>query len=54
MSRLFVCIFCLLITVLCYGETEEYVLQPGDVITINVVEHPEFSGRHKIRPDGRI
>ncbi len=33
---------------------DEYVLQPGDVISINVVEHPEFSGRHKIRPDGRI
>jgi len=29
-------------------------LQPGDVIEISVVEHPEFSGRHKIRPDGRI
>ena len=37
-----------------YGEGEEYILQPGDVISINVVEHPEFSGRHKIRPDGRI
>ncbi len=29
-------------------------MQPGDVISINIVEHPEFSGRHKIRPDGRI
>jgi polysaccharide biosynthesis/export protein len=37
-----------------WGEIEEYVLQPGDVISVNVVEHPEFSGRHKIRPDGRI
>ncbi len=37
-----------------FGEAEEYVLQAGDVISINVVEHPEFSGRHKIRPDGRI
>lgn len=37
-----------------WGEVEEYILQPGDVISINVVEHPEFSGRHKIRPDGRI
>jgi polysaccharide export outer membrane protein len=36
------------------GEVEEYVLQPGDVISINIVEHAEFSGRHKIRPDGRI
>ncbi len=35
-------------------EVEEYVLQAGDVISIQVVEHPEFSGRHKIRPDGRI
>jgi polysaccharide export outer membrane protein len=37
-----------------WGEVEEYILQPGDVISVNVVEHPEFSGRHKIRPDGRI
>lgn len=39
---------------ICYGEAEEYILQAGDVISISVVEHPEFSGRHKIRPDGRI
>ncbi len=38
----------------CFGEAEEYILQPGDVISISVVEHPEFSGRHKIRPDGRV
>lgn len=38
----------------CFGEAEEYILQPGDVISISVVEHPEFSGRNKIRPDGRI
>lgn len=37
-----------------YARVEEYVLQPGDVISIQVVEHPEFSGQHKIRPDGRI
>jgi len=37
-----------------YAEVEEYILQAGDVISIEVVEHPEFSGRHKIRPDGRI
>lgn len=36
------------------AAVEEYVLQAGDVISVNVVEHPEFSGRHKIRPDGRI
>ncbi len=39
---------------LAYGQAEEYILQAGDVISIQVVEHPEFSGRHKIRPDGRI
>jgi polysaccharide export outer membrane protein len=44
----------LFLSISCFGEVEEYVLQPGDVISINIVEHPEFSGRHKIRPDGRI
>lgn len=37
-----------------FGQTEEYVLKAGDVIAVSVVEHAEFSGRHKIRPDGRI
>lgn len=37
-----------------FSEVEEYILMAGDVISIQVVEHPEFSGRHKIRPDGRI
>ncbi len=46
---------CLVFAVaLARAETQEYVLQPGDVISVQVVEHPEFSGRHKIRPDGRI
>jgi polysaccharide export outer membrane protein len=47
-------VFLLLLFSFCFGEAEEYILQPGDVISISVVEHPEFSGRHKIRPDGRI
>ena len=46
--------FLLLLTALCFGQAEEYILQPGDVISISVVEHPEFSGKNKIRPDGRI
>jgi polysaccharide export outer membrane protein len=46
--------FLLILSVTCFSETEEYILQPGDVISISVVEHPEFSGRHKIRPDGRV
>lgn len=28
------------------SSADEYVLQAGDLISINVVEHPEFSGRH--------
>jgi polysaccharide export outer membrane protein len=44
----------LILSTACFGEAEEYILQPGDVISISVVEHPEFSGRHKIRPDGRV
>jgi len=36
------------------AQTEAYILKPGDVIRITVAEHPEFSGQHKIRPDGRI
>jgi len=54
MKRLLLILF---IATLCghaYSEVVEYILQPGDVIAVNVVEHPEFSGRHKIRPDGRI
>jgi polysaccharide export outer membrane protein len=50
-------LFFLIILTFCstaFGEVTEYILQPGDVISINVVEHPEFSGQHKIRPDGRI
>jgi polysaccharide biosynthesis/export protein len=47
-------LFFLAISTICFGEAEEYILQPGDVISIAVVEHPEFSGRHKIRPDGRV
>jgi polysaccharide biosynthesis/export protein len=47
-------IFLLLAWAVCFGQAEEYILQPGDVISIAVVEHPEFSGRHKIRPDGRV
>ena len=32
----------------------EYSLRPGDVISVNVVDNPEFSVRSKIRPDGKI
>lgn len=54
MQQISASLFLLLLTSLCFGQAEEYILQPGDVISISVVEHPEFSGRHKIRPDGRI
>ncbi len=47
-------LFIAFLSICCFGEAEEYILQPGDVISISVVEHPEFSGRHKIRPDGRV
>lgn len=54
MKRLFLIVFIVALSGRSFGEVEEYILQPGDVIAVNVVEHPEFSGRHKIRPDGRI
>ncbi|MBD3316993.1 MAG: hypothetical protein GF344_14485 [Chitinivibrionales bacterium] len=47
-------VFLLLPLLSTVAQVEEYILQPGDVISIQVVEHPEFSGQHKIRPDGRI
>ena len=54
MRYLFLCFLLSGIFSAAHAESEEYILQPGDVISINVVEHPEFSGHHKIRPDGRI
>ncbi len=54
MRRFYFLLFIIVTSLRVFGEVEEYVLQPGDVISVNVVEHPEFSGRHKIRPDGRI
>lgn len=44
----------LLGSVCSWAVVNEYVLRPGDVISINVVEHEEFSQKAKIRPDGRI
>lgn len=54
MKRLYFASTLLLFSIAVFSEVQEYILQPGDVISVNVVEHPEFSGRHKIRPDGRI
>lgn len=46
--------FVLIITLgSCFAQTE-YFLRPGDVISVSVVDNPEFSIRSKIRPDGRI
>ncbi len=53
-SGAWLCLLVLNAFSLCFGETEDYILQPGDIVDINVVEHPEFSGRNKIRPDGKI
>jgi len=38
----------------CFAQATEYTLRPGDIISIHVVDNPEFSIRSKIRPDGRI
>lgn len=54
MKQILLLLFIVIASVNVSGEVAEYILQPGDVIAVNVVEHPEFSGRHKIRPDGRI
>ena len=38
-----------------YAATKtEYVLRPGDIIAIRVIEHDEFSQKCRIRPDGMI
>lgn len=49
-----ICIGLLCIVTLSSAAIKEYVLRPGDIISINVVEHDEFSQKTKIRPDGRI
>ncbi|OGS37592.1 MAG: hypothetical protein A2293_00285 [Elusimicrobia bacterium RIFOXYB2_FULL_49_7] len=36
------------------AERTEYILRPGDVIGIKVIEHDEFSQTSRIRPDGLI
>lgn len=36
------------------AEKTEYVLRPGDIIAIRVVEHDEFSQKCRIRPDGMV
>jgi polysaccharide biosynthesis/export protein len=48
------CIVALFFCSFVNADVAEYILQPGDVIAVSVVEHEEFSGHHKIRPDGRI
>ncbi len=54
--RLFLlCCFALLVVVAKPDAARnEYVLRAGDEISIKVIEHPEFSQRNRIRPDGRI
>ncbi len=32
----------------------DYIIRPGDVVAIKVLEHDEFSQQVKIRPDGKI
>ena len=50
----FVFIFIVVINFICHSALREYVLRPGDVIQIKVVDHDEFTQRAKIRPDGKI
>jgi polysaccharide export outer membrane protein len=37
-----------------FSARNEYVLRAGDEISIRVIEHPEFSQKSRIRPDGKI
>ncbi len=38
-----------------YSETTpKYLITDGDILNISVVEHPEFSGRQIVKPDGFI
>ncbi len=56
LSSLFCCVlvlFSLFSESFCAQKTE-YVLRPGDVLSIRVVEHEEFSQKARIRPDGMV
>ncbi len=35
-------------------QNETYTLDTGDVISVVVVRHPEFSGEYEVPPDGRV
>jgi polysaccharide export outer membrane protein len=50
----FIFVFICIINCICPAALGEYVLRPGDVIQIKVVDHDEFTQKAKIRPDGKI
>ncbi len=52
--RYFLFVFYFFSNIQVYAALKEYILRPGDVIEIKVVEHDEFTQKAKIRPDGKI
>ncbi len=57
MKNFRIAVWLMVLGFLCATSTlaqQEYLLRPGDIIVVSVVDNPEFSVRSKIRPDGRI
>ncbi|MER3559075.1 MAG: hypothetical protein C4336_06240, partial [Armatimonadota bacterium] len=44
----------MLCSVWAQGIPEDYTLDVGDVLSVVVLRHPEFSNEYTVPPDGRV